>query len=539
MPDNITNPLRAAGYSRVSMREQLEGHSLEAQATHIRELAAMQNWQLVELYTDAGLSAKKDSNRPALARLMADAKAGKFDVVVVDKIDRFYRHLRGLLTALDTLNGYGVSFASVQEKLDFTTPWGKLMLTVLGTLAEIYLDNLRQETRKGKHQRAREGLWNGNIPFGYCSGRCAQCADPNGPGYCPNVGQANQGDGKRLIAHPLDHQIVRWAFDYYLRENCSDGRVADYLNSLQYHRPDGSEAKYRQKGVPGRIVPGIFNKDMVRGLLQREFYLGRVSYHSKSQRTKRQVAECYPGQHMALIDEEAFRQAQEQRELLSRNARFKQNKPIQLYPLSGLVRCGYCGLPLRSSSSQGRRIYRDVTQIEHRGHCPQPIILVDTLEDMLLTVLREVVEDGAPLHNVQAQQVREQQVESRWGRARELYLAGAIDRTKYDIEREQYDNEIRYLRELSAGATMTLVHEMRAGFSVWSELPAVKHKKLLRLVLEAAYVRGNALVALQPTRVLLPLFPVTLGCTCGPDEIRTRDLGLDRAACLAATPRVH
>ena len=66
-----------------------------------------------------------------------DASQKKFDVIVVDKIDRFYRHLSGLLTTLDQLNGYGVSFASVQEQLDFTTPWGKLMLTVLGTLAEI------------------------------------------------------------------------------------------------------------------------------------------------------------------------------------------------------------------------------------------------------------------------------------------------------------------------------------------------------------------------------------------------------------------
>lgn len=82
----------------------------------------------------------------------------KFDVVVVDKIDRFYRHLSGLLTSLDTLRSHGIAFASVQEKLDFTTPWGKLMLTVLGMLAEIYIDNLRQETRKGKLQRARKGL---------------------------------------------------------------------------------------------------------------------------------------------------------------------------------------------------------------------------------------------------------------------------------------------------------------------------------------------------------------------------------------------
>lgn len=64
-------------------------------------------------------------------------------MVIVDKVDRFYRHLGGLLKALDELNSHG-AFASVQEHLDFTSPWGKLMLTVLGMLAEIYIDNVRR-----------------------------------------------------------------------------------------------------------------------------------------------------------------------------------------------------------------------------------------------------------------------------------------------------------------------------------------------------------------------------------------------------------
>ena len=144
--------LRAVGYRRVSMREQVDGHSLDAQEKNIRDYAKHNDWELIELYTDAGISAKKDSHRPALAQLMQNAEAGKFDVVIVDKVDRFYRHLAGLLTALDELRGFDVSFVSVQERLDFTSPWGKLMLTVLGILAEIYLDNLRQETIKGKRQ---------------------------------------------------------------------------------------------------------------------------------------------------------------------------------------------------------------------------------------------------------------------------------------------------------------------------------------------------------------------------------------------------
>lgn len=204
--------LKAAGYRRVSMREQVDGHSLDAQEKNIRDYAASQGWQLIEIYTDAGISAKKDSRRPSLERMIADAEAGKFDVIVVDKIDRFYRHLAGLLTALDHLRSIGVSFASVQERLDFTSPWGKLMLTVLGILAEIYLDNLRQETIKGKRQRAREGLWNGLPPFGYCRGLCSECKDPNGKGYCLEYGSLNKTDGKRLMLHPVDSEVVKLVY---------------------------------------------------------------------------------------------------------------------------------------------------------------------------------------------------------------------------------------------------------------------------------------------------------------------------------------
>ncbi|GAB4396182.1 MAG: hypothetical protein OHK0052_17190 [Anaerolineales bacterium] len=117
-----TPPLRAVGYRRVSMREQVEGYSLDAQALNLRQYAEQQGWHFIELYTEPGFSAKQDSYRPVLERLLADAAAGKCDILIFDKIDRFYRHLRGLLSALDFLNDHHVTFVSVQERLDFTTP---------------------------------------------------------------------------------------------------------------------------------------------------------------------------------------------------------------------------------------------------------------------------------------------------------------------------------------------------------------------------------------------------------------------------------
>ena len=164
--------LRAVGYRRVSTDIQVEsGYSLDAQERAVREFIAHKGRQMGLIYTDAGLSGRLDE-RPALRQLLQDTEAGQFDVVVVHAIDRFYRSLSGLLTTMELLRRSGVSFVSITENLDFTTPWGKLALAVLGTLAEIYIDKLSAETSKGKRERAHKGQWNGSIPFGYCNGRC-------------------------------------------------------------------------------------------------------------------------------------------------------------------------------------------------------------------------------------------------------------------------------------------------------------------------------------------------------------------------------
>ena len=123
--------------------------------------------------------------------------------------------ISGLLSALHKLDEHQIAFVSITENLDFSTPWGKLILAVLGALAEIYIDKLREETKKGKLARARKGLWNGSIPFGYCNGLCASCSDVNGKDYCPKFGQANRSHGGILIPHPIESVGVQLTFRWY------------------------------------------------------------------------------------------------------------------------------------------------------------------------------------------------------------------------------------------------------------------------------------------------------------------------------------
>ncbi len=271
--------MNAVGYTRVSLDDQVEhGHSLAAQETLIRQFAESRGWQLVRVYSDPGISGRSDE-RPGLAQLEADAVAGQFDVVIVHAIDRLYRRLERLLKVLQGLQQCGVAFVSVVENLDFTTPWGKMALAVLGTLAEIYIDRLSAETAKGKHQRAREGLWNGSIPLGYCSGKCAKCTDPNGPNYCPHHGGPDQGDGKILVPHPIEREAVRLAFEWYVTGKFSDGDIAEKLNAACHRLSDGRELPLRPKSEAGRNGPGIFTKDTLREVLVRVFYTGMVPYY--------------------------------------------------------------------------------------------------------------------------------------------------------------------------------------------------------------------------------------------------------------------
>src|SRR5262249_23628187 len=110
--------------------------------------------------------------RPAAAfkAMLEAAEARQVDAVLVHKLDRFARNLLVLLTSLNRLGRADVSFVSVTEQIDYSTPQGRLFLIMLGALAEWYSNNLSEETGKGKRERTRQGLHNGQVPFGMVAG---------------------------------------------------------------------------------------------------------------------------------------------------------------------------------------------------------------------------------------------------------------------------------------------------------------------------------------------------------------------------------
>ena len=153
--------LRTALYARVSTHD--KGQDPEMQLRELREYCQRRGWQIAGEYVDTCTGSK--DRRPALDRLMADAKRRKIDVVLVWKLDRFGRSLRHLLNSLAEFDALGISFASYTNAIDTTTPAGKLMFSMLGAFAEFERDLIRERVRAGIAHRRAKGLRVGRKPI--------------------------------------------------------------------------------------------------------------------------------------------------------------------------------------------------------------------------------------------------------------------------------------------------------------------------------------------------------------------------------------
>ncbi len=150
----MSRPLRAALYARVSTTG--HGQDVGLQLDELRQVAAQRGWEAVA-YIDEGVSGAKDS-RPALDRMLVDAREGRLDVVDIWKLDRLARSVRHLLELSDSLNAWGVGLVSIRDAhIDTTTPSGRFTLQILGAVAELERGLVRERVIAGVRRAQAAG----------------------------------------------------------------------------------------------------------------------------------------------------------------------------------------------------------------------------------------------------------------------------------------------------------------------------------------------------------------------------------------------
>ncbi len=148
-----TDPgFRVAIYCRVSTGQQ----DPDVQLHDLRALTVARGWAVVCEYVDHGFSGTKE-RRPALDQLMVDAKRRLFDAVLVWRFDRFARSTRHLINALHEFRHLGIAFVSYQESLDTSSPMGEAMFAIIGAMAQLERDIIRERVMAGLRNAKASG----------------------------------------------------------------------------------------------------------------------------------------------------------------------------------------------------------------------------------------------------------------------------------------------------------------------------------------------------------------------------------------------
>ena len=150
---------RAAFYLRVSTLDQ---HP-ETQLLDLRQMAAQRGYEVVAEFTDR-ISGTRPK-RPALDQMMADARRGRFDIILVWACDRIARSTRHLLEVLDELNRIGVEFVSFRENLDTAGPLGRAIVIIIGAIAELERSLIVERVRAGMRRARLDGQRIGRAPL--------------------------------------------------------------------------------------------------------------------------------------------------------------------------------------------------------------------------------------------------------------------------------------------------------------------------------------------------------------------------------------
>ncbi len=319
--------MRAVIYARYSSEQQREA-SIADQREVCRRYIERQCWTLVESYEDAALSGASRF-RPGLTRLMTDAEAGRFEVVVVEAVDRLGRKLSDVADLFDRLvfRRIGVH----------TTGLGQLTqmhVGILGTMAQMTPSDLREKTKRGQLGRARAGRVPGGLAYGY-------------EVVAPMLG-AREGGERRIRAD--EAAIVRRVFASYAA-GVSPRRLAHDLNKEGVPGPGGRP--WGDTTLRGQVDRGT-------GLLNNTLYVGRLSWNRcsyiKDPRTGRRVArvndasqwEVVEVPELRIIDQAVWdavkaRQAATASEAGSASGAElnRTHRPVSL--LGGLLTCGVCG----------------------------------------------------------------------------------------------------------------------------------------------------------------------------------------------------
>ena len=312
-------------YIRVSSERQVQGYSLEGQKRYLKEWAEFEGMTVSKIYVEPGKSGKSISGREVFQQMLEDISTGKVDTdyVVVFKLSRFGRNAKDILNSLTYIKRYGVNLICKEDGLDSSTAMGRMMITILGAVAEMERENILVQTMLGREEKAKQGGWNGGFaPYGY-----------------------ELVDGKLEIKED-EAPIVQLVFDKFVNGGIGYSTIAGYLNRQ-------GVPKLPSKNSHGRSFTD-WSVHHIKRMLDNPVYTGRVAFGrtrlEKVEGTENEYKRVKSDEyimsegvvHEPIISDELFEKAQVKRKETTTTGNPSVGRGCK-HLLSGILRCPMCG----------------------------------------------------------------------------------------------------------------------------------------------------------------------------------------------------
>lgn len=370
-------PMRTAFYGRFSTDRQRETSIADQERTCAARAASL-NTCIQVRHSDEGVSGSTPvALRAGGKALLADALAGRLDVLLVEGLDRLSRDMVEQETVIRRMEHRGIRIIGVADGYDSASKTRKLHRGMRGIINEVYLDDLREKTHRGLAGQVSRGMHAGGLSYGYRT-------------------VAVEG-GHQLAINEEQAEWVRWIFMHYA-QGWSCQRIAHELNRLGVPSPRGGTwAVSAIYGNPARLA----------GLVNNELYVGRYVWNRsqwvKDPDTGRRTRVDRPRDewsvsdmpHLRIISNDMWAAARTR--MARRETKQQGGKKSTLF--GGILRCAHCGGPVVAVSKYQ---YGCATK-KDRGTCPGVLTPRNSTDARLIEIIRDDLLSPEALIDMQRQ----------------------------------------------------------------------------------------------------------------------------------------
>ena len=323
--------LLVAAYCRVSTDRTDQANSLRSQREYFYTyITSRPGWRLAQVYADEGLSGTSIRRRAAFQRMMEDAAAGKFSLILTKEVSRFARNTVDTLACTRRLKEVGVGVVFLSDGIDTRDNDGELRLTIMASMAQEESRKTSQRVKWGQRRRMEAGVvFGSDSTYGF------------------------ETRGGALTVRPAEAEVIRLIYHKYLAEGKGAHVIARELNQAGIAPPRA------ERWSENTILRMLRNEKYAGDLRQKKYITVDYLTHRKVENRGQEEQLYLRDHHQAIVSRETWEGVQ--RELKRRSAaRQGGERHSARYWPSGRVWCGGCGAPYipRTSRRKDGSVYK-------------------------------------------------------------------------------------------------------------------------------------------------------------------------------------